>query len=688
MSSTLENALRLAALGFYVFPLRPNGKTPLNTGWQEQSTTDPEIIKTWFENKAPNLGINCGKSGLTVVDIDEKIDPKTGVKKEGKKSAKELNTSGNFFPETFAVQSTTGGIHLFYKGSGLSNSASSFAKDIDIRGEGGYVVAPGSTLDDVPYIVVRDLPVAPLPQNIIDRCNRSLPRDKRKADVVYSEDAPMDIERARLLLKTYPEAVEGAGGDHQTYAMFCQLKDYGISQHKAVEIADEIYNPRCAPPWSIEELERIAENAYNYAHNPTGIKSIEHEFDEPQIVKPALLKRTTALWHRTICRDAQTIPKRDWIFGNIALRRQLTVLIAPGGTGKSTFTIGMGLAKAAGMDFMGMPSRGAGRVAIYNNEDALEEIERREAAMRQHYKLDKNDISDQDGTRLFYGTGDQHMFRVLKKIKEGTFKEEEDVQLAIEEIKRNKIDMFIIDPLAETHNVNENDNAEMGLVGAIYRKIAQQADCSAFIIHHTRKRDKAASDGHSGNMDSLRGASSIASLARIVVTLDTMSKSTAKKYLIKEKEDDRFKYVELMFAKANMSATTDKQFIYEKVGEKIGQCATDPDGEEVGALKFVELATVKHELREEDKMFLHQLAPHLTTEPEKIKAVALKLIKSGGFFGESKPDALVKRISRALENIKNAETPTGTIHVTYDETDGRKPALLYFVKKKSLEDIL
>jgi len=588
MSSTLEKALQLAATGFYVFPLQPNGKKPIIKHWREYSTTDPEIIKAWFKREAPNIAVDCGKSELVVIDVDEKLDAKTGIKKEGMTSLRALKAEGFICEKTYIVKTPTGGLHLYYKEQGLSNSVSSFAKDIDIRADGGYVVSEGSTIDRMSYEAINTAPIALLMPWAIERCKRSIPKEQRQTEISLSEDAPADIEWAIAFLKDFPEAVESAAGDAHTYKMFCRLKEHGLSKEKALEVADTYWNPKCSPPWEPEDLAVKADNAYAYAQNATGSHSIAIEFQDPPILQPITFIKTEGYLVQTDCQDAATIPKRDWVFGRIALRKQLTVLIAPGGTGKSTFTIAMALSKASGRDILGMTPHSIGRVAIYNNEDNLEEIKRREAGARQSYGISKSDISDSRGTRVFYGTGDQHMLRVLKKAKDGSLIDEADVKILINQLIKENIDLLVVDPLAGTHNVDENDNSQMLRVAEIFLSIAQQANCAVILIHHTRKRDGRSAEGHSGNMDSLRGASSVASAARIVVTLDTMSKTEAGKYLDINPED-HLNYVELAFAKANMSALSKSKIIYEKISVRIGVTDEDIDGEEVGALKLITL---------------------------------------------------------------------------------------------------
>lgn len=138
-------ALHFASMGIRVFPLKPEGKTPADSGWADQATSDKATINRWFDSR-PNMnyGIACGPSGLLVVDLDVKngID---GISNWKTASAGIENIS------TFEVRTPSGGMHLYFWGKDLRNSAGTIDKGIDLRASGGYVVGPGSELQSGTY---------------------------------------------------------------------------------------------------------------------------------------------------------------------------------------------------------------------------------------------------------------------------------------------------------------------------------------------------------------------------------------------------------------------------------------------------------------------------------------------------------------------------------------------------------
>lgn len=130
----LEYALKYLKFGVSIIPVGKD-KRPLLASWkefQERKATEEEV-RGWFE-KYPdaNIGIVTGKiSGITVVDVD--------VKKGGSKD--------RFPQETAIVETGNKGFHLYYKyHAGMGNKAEVF-QGVDIRGDGGYVVAPPSVTD-------------------------------------------------------------------------------------------------------------------------------------------------------------------------------------------------------------------------------------------------------------------------------------------------------------------------------------------------------------------------------------------------------------------------------------------------------------------------------------------------------------------------------------------------------------
>jgi len=135
---TYEDAKRLVDQGFSVFPIKPRDKVPAIDSWKEyqkRKPTDEELHK-WFDAGDKNIAIICGKvsGNLVVVDFDEP-------------SVLDFLINGGItkFIEITLVVKTGKGYHVYFMvpENFLQNLRLENLK-IDIKGEGGYVIAPPS----------------------------------------------------------------------------------------------------------------------------------------------------------------------------------------------------------------------------------------------------------------------------------------------------------------------------------------------------------------------------------------------------------------------------------------------------------------------------------------------------------------------------------------------------------------
>lgn len=271
--------------------------------------------------------------------------------------------------------------------------------------------------------------------------------------------------------------------------------------------------------------------------------------------------------------DIVQLPKREWLADRALKRGLVSQIIAPGSAGKSLLTLQWAVAVALGRgDFTGLAVRERTRVLIVNLEDDLQEQQLRLAAVASQFGISLEDLH---GWLHIYNPGEESAFRVAKR-QDKRIVEGDDVSAILEFASENDIGLIIFDPLVEMNEADENNNTEMGAVMSVFKKIARTANAAVLFVHHTRKLDKAASDGHAGNVDSGRGASSIPNATRITVTLYNMSGSEAKALGIPDL--DRNRYVRLDDAKAN-------QFLASGQGKWFKRTSVDlPNGEQVGVL--------------------------------------------------------------------------------------------------------
>src|SRR6185437_13452546 len=99
--------------------------------------------------------------------------------------------------------------------------------------------------------------------------------------------------------------------------------------------------------------------------------------------------------------DPASIAPREWLYGTALVRRFVSVLIAPGGVGKSALALAQALALATGEPFLGERVHHSVPVWVLNLEDPLEELNRRLAALMIHHAIPPARVAG----RLFLHSG-------------------------------------------------------------------------------------------------------------------------------------------------------------------------------------------------------------------------------------------------------------------------------------------
>jgi putative DNA primase/helicase len=209
-------AFRLATRGWAVLPLygisdgtcacarggscAHPGKHPCISNGVHGATVQRKRIKAWLrEWPKANLGIATGQpSGLFVLDIDGKV---------GRASLKVLEKKHGRLPKTITVK-TGKGRHLYFRcgRARVRNSAGRLGKGIDVRGDGGYVVAAGSvhtagaTYRYVDGRGVGDIEAASAPKWLIDLVSAPKATDCVEAVLTAPQIPAADVDRARAYM--------------------------------------------------------------------------------------------------------------------------------------------------------------------------------------------------------------------------------------------------------------------------------------------------------------------------------------------------------------------------------------------------------------------------------------------------------------------------------------------------------
>lgn len=189
MKSLMNYALTYAQLNFKVFPMKVNSKNEqVLESWKEEATNDTKQITQWFTNKDYNIGIKTG-DGLIVIDVDSLN------RKNGNQS---ILPYLNKFPKTRVVKTPDDRFHLYYYVDREINSKAHLHDGINISGDGSYVIAPPSMIDDKAYIVHEDRPIAKANEAVYDFLNIK-PAEKTSNNFKITWKSALSMSHAELM---------------------------------------------------------------------------------------------------------------------------------------------------------------------------------------------------------------------------------------------------------------------------------------------------------------------------------------------------------------------------------------------------------------------------------------------------------------------------------------------------------
>jgi hypothetical protein len=141
MNETLEYALFYVSYGLSVIPLKPGEKTPL-IKWEKYQEEPPSTaeVQKWFDGSNNNIAIICGKvsGNLVVIDFDD-----AGVYEKFLHEVESDAELKDIIGSTWLVK-TGKGFHIYLRVDTDKPVKTGKLPKIDIKGEGGYVVAPPS----------------------------------------------------------------------------------------------------------------------------------------------------------------------------------------------------------------------------------------------------------------------------------------------------------------------------------------------------------------------------------------------------------------------------------------------------------------------------------------------------------------------------------------------------------------
>lgn len=306
LAYTQENGYRPA---LKIFPLAEKSKFPAIKGGRGclDASSNHEQVCAWFDAfPSANIGIATGEiNGVVVIDVD--VDEEKGV--DGKEGLKELEKNLGNLPETWEAITGRGGRHLYFRypaGHTISNSASSIANGVDVRGNGGYVVAPPSIHQngrsyqwEVEHYP-NENPLADLPGKWVEAIENAAKHGKAGA-----KHQAQGVGRFTL-----PEKIPEGQRNTMLFKYAASMRAQRVQPSEISKALASANAERCSPPLSNADVIRIYNSALRY---PEGTAADQMQIDQQRqratdSIKPAdfsdagnaasfyLLNRGSLLW--------------------------------------------------------------------------------------------------------------------------------------------------------------------------------------------------------------------------------------------------------------------------------------------------------------------------------------------------------------------------------------------------------
>jgi hypothetical protein len=260
-------------MGYRVFPCIPGTKHPITQhGFKDASTDAAQVERWWSRHPGANVGIAA--QGMLVIDIDGADNPWPGDPDR----AADLAGAG-------AVALTPrGGRHYLFRrpvGKSWKCSTSKLAPGVDVRTDGGYIVAAPSVIEEGPYRwgegLALDDPLNQLPEP--------------PAWLTAALDALVSPE-SNGVAHGSPTLAHVAAGDAEANAIPAGQRNATLARLAGTmrrvgmglpEIAAALHQTnrtRCEPPLADAEVDRIAASVARYAPDTVARALAENHFDQ------------------------------------------------------------------------------------------------------------------------------------------------------------------------------------------------------------------------------------------------------------------------------------------------------------------------------------------------------------------------------------------------------------------------
>lgn len=372
------------------------GKHPtVKWGTWAIAVTHQQIDLQWAKHRGlHNIGVSCGPSGLVVLDEDApgELD-------------KWAVTYGVDLPDTYTVATgrTAGGRHLYYRwdhtGQKIGNVEKIFTGfKVNVRGDGGYVVAEFSQHQTGAVYTGNGLPIAPLPPEVAALLTAG---NTRQDD--NNIPAPARGTAVVETVTTNPNAARiGFGDRHKNLVTYAgRLRKAGLDYCEALPVFHQRWLLCEQPTGQIPEAKYHgtppADCDYPVTWDEAQGKLLD-VFDRYPAGQPA----GTAL---TCLADVKPEPV-EWLWPGYLPRGKIVTLDGDPGLGKSTLALALAAAVTTGAAWPdGTRCERPGNVLLLSAEDGLADTVRPRldaagADVTKVHAIDGVPITTEDGEQV------------------------------------------------------------------------------------------------------------------------------------------------------------------------------------------------------------------------------------------------------------------------------------------------
>ena len=250
MNKLLDAAIEYATkYKWAVFPCSPMSKKPLTPHGCKDAKKSVGAIKAWWKRwPDASIGIATGSvSGLIV--IDEDLDEDKGL--NGYEAVTDWERINGHLPATVQCITGRGGYHLYYQynGTDIKNRAG-ILDGVDVRGEGGYVIAPPSMHPNGTEYQWEDAP---------DEVDLA-PIDATVRRFLFGEsEKPKTAADFKL-----PDRIKSGERNDTLFRLACSMQSQGLPDAAIMAALEQTNQTACDEPVSDAELTTIVESALRY----------------------------------------------------------------------------------------------------------------------------------------------------------------------------------------------------------------------------------------------------------------------------------------------------------------------------------------------------------------------------------------------------------------------------------------